>query len=1114
MPNISSASELISYMSLSNPSPNATYTITDDLDMSVLTDPMDTSATFTLKAIDGKKIENLYCPLFENVGDGTRFENITILEPEIYYESPTGSAGAFLMEGNGITFTNCHVKGGIVMGEFNTSTPDLSVGGLAGYLTGWNTIDRCSNSAMVTVERSAAESYQVEIFANVGGIIGQIFGDEADLDHTHVSVITNCVNTGTIYAGSTSATPDYVYFYLAGIVGGAQQTRIVDCMNDGVVYNAKSSFRYTDVGAGIAAFFVPGAQYGNHGSASNAASGTMGQGSVIYCRNKGGISAGSAAGIANETYGTKGTYVTNLSWNVNDADITAGVYATGLFYQANGIIQHCRVLDGVTISSDILAYGLVYNFLYMLSLNYVGAITLKGTWINPICESSQAYNYEHVGDVYDNYYSENIQYIDPSNYRPINCRTDDNLYAHNVCEEGIPFDDSCPDGSERKQSADDMVCVDPKCAFCDNPISVGQVVEPLANTTPTPTDAKIVPAVLRSSRDTGLPDGMSTRMSELIASIANMQSTMSGISNLEADIVSSAMASVDPLSPDMAQINDSVGAVVDRLTDINKPLACSLCCVAETLIPGCLLPTDDGDSGGGQDCEDCGPPPVNKEYCGYVQTLTATTGIGINGLLYTLTNKTTGAVVFQDMPTLENGLLPLTGLPAGTYTLTAQSPDSSDIWADDAHSPYTLTVGTNGRFTVTYKDGNQTVEVNQLTLARRLADPEKVRNMHEPLGSIVPGFIEGLNNIGWLDAEPELANGTLRRPLVDDAPIPRHIPAVYDIPADETPPLVSIVVPVWNDTGRDGSLLTRALDSCYNQTLCEIEVIMVNDASPNPTDKDIMARFEAAYPLMFHAIYLSENMGQGEARNQGIDAAQGEFVTFLDSDDTLAPEFCEKLYQHAKAQDADLVFTDCDYNGRRQSIFGAMDSDNPYGPLRLSRYVSWGALYRRQFAVDHDLYFLNTNHEAMSNALWPAYGAKIARVRETLYHYKTQDGSISTGSQFDKTPAWVKMAKAFCARVSEFGNPQLEREYCAFILEKLVNAVNHRPDTPEAMQDAALTMVDIARRMDSVETLRDLYMPDSVRAAMTAATRRAELPPETARAQKLSARRGRDGENR
>ena len=130
-------------------------------------------------------------------------------------------------------------------------------------------------------------------------------------------------------------------------------------------------------------------------------------------------------------------------------------------------------------------------------------------------------------------------------------------------------------------------------------------------------------------------------------------------------------------------------------------------------------------------------------------------------------------------------------------------------------------------------------------------------------------------------------------------------------------PLVSIIVPV-HDTER---FLRRCLDSLVQQTLKDIEIIVVNDHSPDSSQAIIeeYARMDKRINTVLH----ETSRGCGAARNSGIEVATGEYLGFVDSDDWVCKHMYEKMVRHARRSRADLV--ECNialvYPDRRELMF-------------------------------------------------------------------------------------------------------------------------------------------------------------------------------------------------
>ena len=115
---------------------------------------------------------------------------------------------------------------------------------------------------------------------------------------------------------------------------------------------------------------------------------------------------------------------------------------------------------------------------------------------------------------------------------------------------------------------------------------------------------------------------------------------------------------------------------------------------------------------------------------------------------------------------------------------------------------------------------------------------------------------------------------------------------------------VSVIVPVYNVE----KFIDKCLNSLVNQTLKEIEIIVVNDGSSDNSQK-IIDEYVKKYPNKIKS-FIKENGGQGSARNMGLEKAVGEYISFVDSDDWLDLNTLEKMYNLAKKDKSDIVICD------------------------------------------------------------------------------------------------------------------------------------------------------------------------------------------------------------
>ena len=114
---------------------------------------------------------------------------------------------------------------------------------------------------------------------------------------------------------------------------------------------------------------------------------------------------------------------------------------------------------------------------------------------------------------------------------------------------------------------------------------------------------------------------------------------------------------------------------------------------------------------------------------------------------------------------------------------------------------------------------------------------------------------------------------------------------------------VSLIIPAYNAE----ATIARCIDSILGQTLNTIELIVIDDGSSDRTGEIC-----ASYRDDRLRYYRRVNGGVSSARNQGVSLASGEYVGFVDADDYIAPDMCEKMYQAGVEAGADICV--CDYD--------------------------------------------------------------------------------------------------------------------------------------------------------------------------------------------------------
>lgn len=115
-------------------------------------------------------------------------------------------------------------------------------------------------------------------------------------------------------------------------------------------------------------------------------------------------------------------------------------------------------------------------------------------------------------------------------------------------------------------------------------------------------------------------------------------------------------------------------------------------------------------------------------------------------------------------------------------------------------------------------------------------------------------------------------------------------------------PFVSIIVPVYNAS----AFLSKCIDSLLNQTLKETEIILVDDASSDASPQ-IIKNYRQKHPGKIKALFFENNSRQGAARNAGLRLATGEYVSYVDSDDVIAPYFLQTLHNAAITNPGQII---------------------------------------------------------------------------------------------------------------------------------------------------------------------------------------------------------------
>ena len=195
---------------------------------------------------------------------------------------------------------------------------------------------------------------------------------------------------------------------------------------------------------------------------------------------------------------------------------------------------------------------------------------------------------------------------------------------------------------------------------------------------------------------------------------------------------------------------------------------------------------------------------------------------------------------------------------------------------------------------------------------------------------------------------------------------------------------VSIIIPVYNAS----AFVKECLDSVMAQTMTDgVECILIDDCSIDNTLEEIQSiiNVNTNGNVNISLLRQERNQGPSAARNWGVREAQGEYVFFLDADDTITPDCIELLYGLAKQHDADYVqggYSNGNVNGNENKLPCFLTNQREIKRLLLNhnkiQFTPHNRLVRRQMLLEHGLFF-NEEIKVREDFLWMTFVAKYVK---------------------------------------------------------------------------------------------------------------------------------------
>ncbi len=216
---------------------------------------------------------------------------------------------------------------------------------------------------------------------------------------------------------------------------------------------------------------------------------------------------------------------------------------------------------------------------------------------------------------------------------------------------------------------------------------------------------------------------------------------------------------------------------------------------------------------------------------------------------------------------------------------------------------------------------------------------------------------------------------------------------------------VSVIIPIYNSEKN----LDRCINSAVNQTLRDIEIILVDDGSQDSSPEicDKWAEEDCRIKVIH-----KKNGGVSSARNAGLDAAAGKYICFFDSDDYAESSMIEKLYNKLFAENADICtccnFFNDTYSEKpsrqtieiRNKLFGSAFAE--YFGKDIISYSVWGSVYKSDIIKKYNIRFLDYqkvfSEDSLFNLMYFSLITRLTYIDEPLYRYYRHDNSLMTSS--------------------------------------------------------------------------------------------------------------------
>ncbi|WP_267523378.1 glycosyltransferase family 2 protein [Campylobacter sp. MG1] len=264
-------------------------------------------------------------------------------------------------------------------------------------------------------------------------------------------------------------------------------------------------------------------------------------------------------------------------------------------------------------------------------------------------------------------------------------------------------------------------------------------------------------------------------------------------------------------------------------------------------------------------------------------------------------------------------------------------------------------------------------------------------------------------------------------------------------------PLISIILPTYNVE----KYITRALESCINQTLKDIEIIVVDDKGQ---DKSIDIAYEYANKdSRIKIIHNKENLKLLHARAEGVKVATSDLIMFLDPDDELELDACEIAYRAMVDGGGQNTIDMVIFNSkviRKDGIYNLFNISTNKKYINIDEYREcfidlkwnvWNKLYKKKYYLNAIDKINKTNYKGnmaedalLTYFITYEYQNKILLLNEKLYKYYTNDISITNTTDFYKITENIQSFEKILKIIKQNNKDDFTKKYFYYINKEYI----------------------------------------------------------------------------